>query len=49
MKAETDADKKAMYDRMTKKVNTALTEFEAVLDNHKGQDEVERARQVIIN
>lgn len=48
VRTETDPDKKAMYDRMTEKVNKALTEFEAVLNNNKGQDEVERARKELV-
>jgi hypothetical protein len=35
-----------MYDRMSVKVNTGLTALEAVVNNNKGNEEVQQARQV---
>lgn len=45
VRTETDPDKKAMYDRMSEKVNKALTALEAVVNN-KGQDEIQQTRKV---
>ena len=48
VKTETDPDKKAMYDRMSVKVNTGLTALEAVVNNNKGNEEVQQARQALL-
>lgn len=47
VRTETDPDKKAMYDRMSEKVNKALTALEAVVNN-KGQDEIQQARKALL-
>lgn len=46
---ETDPDKKAMYDRMTAKVNKALTDLELAINNNKNAEEVHQARQALID
>lgn len=48
VRTETDPDKKAMYDRMSEKVKKALTALEAVVNNNKGQDEIQQARKALL-